>query len=683
MMRLLFSLSILFPIAFPLTADTLFTELPPFTVIGEADGRTGIPGTYVSGETVRQFGFMDVAEIAHTVPGLTASPGPRGGPRNERRLFLRGFDSRQILLLVDGIPFYIPYDGEPGDFERFRLWNAETIEISKGISSVLFGPNAMGGAINIATAPPARAVEGEAFAETGFDRGGEFQQWNGFLRGGFRKDAIYGQVGVASLERDFWRLPEAFEAAGDPVYSPQTPGNLEDGGRREQSAVSDRSAFARFGWIPRDGTELSVSLFHQEAEKEVPPYAGPPNPLERVNFFNWPRWDRTGVFLHGRLQPAPDHRVRLRLYYDAFTNRLERYDDWTYSTQETPRSFTSEYDDQSLGGSGEWAWSGRTDETWIGVLHFRRDDHEESANLLPGRRTPVITFLDHTVSIGLEQRKDWGESIRTVAGLSFDHRSPKRAEDSQRQGAPFEKESVEAWNGVLSVEKEVTGNVSVNAGIARKSRLPAMIDRYSYRQGRSIPNPGLEAETAWNTEVGANWTGGNVNLQATAFLNRVRDLMQDVIIGEDPDVPGTLVSQIRNVGEAEFLGVEVAGTWRGDRVEARLSYAFTERSLDSETAYNLVGVPRHEANLFLTFRPVENLELIPIIHAASERLSSEFLDGDPVDGFVTASLRVNWNWSESLRMEAAVQNLFDELYRYDRGYPEPGRTFTIGLRWKR
>lgn len=683
MKKLLLSLTSLSVHIFCYAADEPVTELAPFTVIGNPARHVSIGQTFLSMEKLERFGYADLAELTRTVPGITTAPGPRGGPRNERRLYLRGYDSRQVVLLVDGIPFYIPYDGEPGDFERFRLWNAETVEISKGISSVLFGPNALGGAVNIATAPPRNPVEAEAFAESGFDRTGDMQQWNGYLRGGFLKGNFYGQAGVAFMERDFWTLPADFSPSGEPVYDPRTPGNLEDGGRRERSAVRDASAFARLGWMSGDRTELSLSFFHQEAVKEVPPYAGAPDPFERVNFFHWPTWDRTGVFFHGNFRPARDHRIRIRLYTDAFTNRLERFDDWTYSTQQTPRSFRSEYDDRSIGGSGQWEWSGQSDRTWIGVVHFRRDDHGETSNLLPGRRTPSYSFIDDTVSLGLEQRGNRGPDIKTVAGLGFDYRSPRKAEDAQREGASFERESAGTWNGTLSIENTITQNLVLDAGIARKSRLPAMIDRYSYRQGRSVPNPGLDPETAWNAEVGMRWSEEAFDIEVSVFHNLVDNVMQDVIVGEDPDVPGNLISQIRNVGKAEFSGIELSAAWRSERFEAGVNYTFIESSLDSETAYNLVGVPRHEGHLYLIMRPVRGLELIPLLRVADERLSNEFQDGDPVGGFAVVSLRVIWNWSDNLRLEVSLENLLDELYQYDRGYPEPGRTFSVGLRWER
>ena len=56
-------------------------------------------------------------------------------------------------VFFDGIPTYVPYDGNL-DLGRFMTSELESIEVSKGYTSLLQGPNLMGGAINLTTATP-------------------------------------------------------------------------------------------------------------------------------------------------------------------------------------------------------------------------------------------------------------------------------------------------------------------------------------------------------------------------------------------------------------------------------------------------------------------------------------------------------------------------------------------------
>nr|WP_249321558.1 MULTISPECIES: TonB-dependent receptor [unclassified Campylobacter] len=97
-----------------------------------------------------------VSDVAKFVPGVSL----RGGAyaRNETSMSIRGFGSTQIPVYIDGIPVYVPYDGNM-DLSRFTTYDLSRIDISKGASSVLYGPNALGGAINIVSLKPTRELE--------------------------------------------------------------------------------------------------------------------------------------------------------------------------------------------------------------------------------------------------------------------------------------------------------------------------------------------------------------------------------------------------------------------------------------------------------------------------------------------------------------------------------------------
>lgn len=85
------------------------------------------------------------------------------GPRNETGVFVRGFDLRQVPLFVDGIPVYVPYDGY-ADLRRFTTFDVSEIDVAKGFSSALYGPNTLGGAINVVSRRPERSFEGDVLA---------------------------------------------------------------------------------------------------------------------------------------------------------------------------------------------------------------------------------------------------------------------------------------------------------------------------------------------------------------------------------------------------------------------------------------------------------------------------------------------------------------------------------------
>jgi hypothetical protein len=60
-----------------------------------------------------------VADAVRNLPGVSLSR----NNRNEEMISLRGFDSRQVPIFVDGVPLYVPYDGyvDLGRFTTFDL----------------------------------------------------------------------------------------------------------------------------------------------------------------------------------------------------------------------------------------------------------------------------------------------------------------------------------------------------------------------------------------------------------------------------------------------------------------------------------------------------------------------------------------------------------------------------------
>ncbi|MET0271253.1 MAG: Plug domain-containing protein, partial [Sphingomonas sp.] len=103
-----------------------------------------IGGETLGQEAIYTFNRNSLDEAASIIPGVTASN--TGGSRNERLIFVRGFDRFQVPLSIDGIRVYLPADNRL-DYGRFLTPDVAEIQVAKGYASVLDGPGALGGAI--------------------------------------------------------------------------------------------------------------------------------------------------------------------------------------------------------------------------------------------------------------------------------------------------------------------------------------------------------------------------------------------------------------------------------------------------------------------------------------------------------------------------------------------------------
>jgi len=106
--------------------------------------------TVITGDEIRKSGLFNVSDVLQRVIAIDiARTGGQGQPTS---VFIRGADSGQTLVLIDGVEANDPISTTRSfNFANLTTDNIERIEIIRGPQSVLYGSNAMGGVINIIT----------------------------------------------------------------------------------------------------------------------------------------------------------------------------------------------------------------------------------------------------------------------------------------------------------------------------------------------------------------------------------------------------------------------------------------------------------------------------------------------------------------------------------------------------
>ena len=184
----------------------------------EPISRTGSSISVVKGETLATSNPGSLVDALRTVPGLDISES--GGPGSTTNIRLRGANTGQTLVMIDGIRINDP-TAASGDFDfaMFAPSAIERIEVLKGPQSALYGSDAMGGVVNIITkkgSGPAQfnvRTEGGSYgtAVTNGSMIGSSGPWsyavtgggqhsNGFSRFGYRIPPLEAKYGP--LERD-------------------------------------------------------------------------------------------------------------------------------------------------------------------------------------------------------------------------------------------------------------------------------------------------------------------------------------------------------------------------------------------------------------------------------------------------------------------------------------------------
>lgn len=107
--------------------------------------------TVLTREDIEQAGVPDLGSLIAREAGLQLAA--NGGLGSATSIFMRGAPSRQVLLLIDGVPFVRQDATGSIPFEQLMLDRIDRVEIVRGNVSALYGSGAVGGVVQIFTRP--------------------------------------------------------------------------------------------------------------------------------------------------------------------------------------------------------------------------------------------------------------------------------------------------------------------------------------------------------------------------------------------------------------------------------------------------------------------------------------------------------------------------------------------------
>lgn len=629
-------------------------DLGTVTVTATPEAPLGAMGadqvaSVVTLDAMRRYNRDTVGAALDLLPGVTVAT----NSRNEQVVFVRGFDARQVPLFIDGIPVYVPYDGYV-DFGRFTTADLSAIQVAKGFSSVTYGPNTLGGAINLISRKPTRELEGDV--SLGFGEGSTRQA---SANVGSNQGLWYVQAGAAWIDSDEFRLSSDFK-----------PTATEDGGARDNSYHRDDKLSLKLGLTPNATDEYALSYYRQHGEKGQPPSTDP----SAARYWQWPYWDKESLYFISRTALGATESVKLRLYHNSYDNTVESYTDDTYTRLKTSgrgslgAAGKSVYDDRTLGGAIELR-STRFARHDLGLsVQLKQDEHQADDTLKQTEH-----FEDTQTSVGLEDNIRLREDLTLALGATW---SELRPETVDKLTDPVPKPDAQsASNGQAGLFWDVAQVGRLYATVATKTRFPPLKDRYSLRLGTAIPNPDLEAEHSINYEIGYQGTPwGRLSLEAALFLSDVTDLIQQVNDVEDDKY------QMQNVGEVRLAGLELSAKAPiGAHWELGGNLTLLDRENRSDPDTRLTGVPDHKLTAHVLFRPKDRLEALLYLQYEGSRWDSQTVE---LDSYTTANFKLSYRPVEALLLEARLDNLADADYALADGYPAAGRTWMLNARYE-
>ncbi len=155
----------------------------------------------VARREIENSGYERVSDVLAEIPGVVTRRGSTATVAGEQ---VQGIDSRQVLVLVDGLPLVGARGIKSGalNLNRQSVARLERVEVVKGAASSLYGSDAIGGVINMITREPSHPFETDLSVSAGSlsgldaraDFGTQIQNFTFFLDLERHQQQAYGLI---------------------------------------------------------------------------------------------------------------------------------------------------------------------------------------------------------------------------------------------------------------------------------------------------------------------------------------------------------------------------------------------------------------------------------------------------------------------------------------------------------
>jgi vitamin B12 transporter len=581
-----------------------------------------------------------VADMLARTPGVVVTR--NGGPGETTALDIRGADSDQTVVLIDGVKVNDPSDVGAGyDFANLLTGDVSRIEVLRGPQSTLYGSEAIGGVVNIITNGATRPLQGDVQAE-----GGSYG--TAYVRGGiggkdgpatFRLGAYYNSTdGVSAFDRAF--------------------------GGREDDGFHTAGASGRFTYDLAADVQFEERAYYTWSRAEFDGYDTPVAP--GAGFSSFGDDDE-----FGRTQQVVDY---TGLNVSTLGGRLKNR--FAYEYNELDRR--NEEPDGDYGGKSTFDGLGRSNTFDYEATFAIAPDY----NLVFGAQDEKSSFS--TDSYGGPATKA-NVSIASGYGQITGQVLPNL---TLTGGVRYDAQSTfgDHVTGQASAAYVVRPGAILRASFGQGFKAPSLYQLYSPYGALSL-RP--EEANGWDAGVEQHLFADRLTLSATYFGRKTTNLI-DFVVCASADQPGCTPARLGNggfydnVAKTEAEGVELQADWKAtDALAFTGNYTFDDdedRSHGSLTRGDqLARRPKSTANLSASYLWPVKLRTIAAVRYAG-RSFDDAADTVLLKSYTLLDLRASYPLRETLELYARVENLTDKHYETTYQYGTLGRAGYAGVR---
>jgi len=588
----------------------------------------------ITAEDIKESRVTNLNDALNQLGNLTM--GTKSGPGQTSSFLVRGMDSRNTLVLIDGMRYNDPTGLSGAQYSHIVLSDIERIEIVKGAQSGIWGADASAGVINIVTKGAQEGLHLQANAEAG-----SFDSKLGSLQASYKTDIFDIILGISRSVTDGYSTAEPNQ--GTVEY-----GNRGDDLGYEDDGYTNNTYNVKLGLsiTDKDRVQASFRRISTYTEFDGSTYNLTSNAYESVDAQNYESgfYGITPYFekIDNRFYSAQyshkehDNDLSLQYNYSSFKRLVSGYEG---NIQEVSLQDRINYLEESflrIGGS------------------YQRFEHEENygESFDKDYNDKAIFLTNYNKVLFFDML---GETVFTQS-LRFDDYSA------------FENKTT----GKLGLKQFVYDDIYLSSNYGTAYNVPSLYQLYApgfpdfFNPGAIIPvgNESLSPEDTKTFDI----TLGNDELTLTYFYNKINNMIEyDFVLGYQ-NVPGT----------SRIKGLELG--YKDDFFDVltlNLNYTY----LDAKNAdrQRLPSRPKHQIDGNIFYYITEDLNIGLNGQYIGERYDNEDEKGAQTGCYTVFNAVLNYTFSQNVSFYVKADNLGDKYYQLRDGYATSQRAYYAGL----
>lgn len=624
-------------------------DLGEIVISGKTTGVEAAQSVYmVTAEEIKNKNARTLDQALNLLPGLNVRIGGEGVPRID----IRGFRTRHVTLLLNGVPMNSAFD-QQFDPTKIPTENIAMIKLTEGASSVLYGQGGLGGVINIITKKGTKGAQATISAETG-----DHEPYLG-------RATLSGAGG----KFDYFISGSTSRTDSFPLSGDYDDTSLQGKGYRLNSDNERTNAFGNVGFNPTESLNLGLTLNYTEG------HFGKPStvyPTSGDIYASNPKYDRVDYLRSASAQLAAEYdftkqlTVRGWAYINQLSEHDNRYDDANYNSFSKKNSYQQQIRATIQGITVQPRYDMGNAGT-ITLSASAEKDNWDSGGFLVTNNSGARSSLDAGKSFNLSSLAIQYE-ISPLKGFGISAGYGHFWQDRDELGQ-------DDYALTLGTYYDLFEGSRLKASFSRNIRFPALGDLYDASQG----NATLVAEKSETYETGIEQRlPYDSRMAVNVFYTTLDNFIQ----------VDNLTNKNVNSGLIRLKGFDISATTQCvKKLLLRASYTF----LDSEDRTD-VGLeqrnysPRDkvtfEANYDFDFGFTPYLSFVYIGNQYFYSKSAPY-QKQKLNDYALINLKFTQKlFKDKLSLYVGADNIFDKNYQTSYGYPQAGRFVYGGIEYR-